>query len=859
MSDISEQQMDELIAAMNKSAGSLGKIADNYATGRTGPLAKEAKAQSNAARQAQMLDTKATKEHSSAVTNTTKAIKEYGAKISSLFSFEKIRESTVAYGKELTKTYRDLSNYGQSFSGSLFKMGQMAARAGLPLEQFAEAVRHNSVVVNQLGVQRFADLSKRVRQLTQQAGMYGLTVEQLNQFGLDMMETQRLAGKNLSSVSGEAMARRIQGFALNVTAVSDALGAQREVVMRLTQESLRSEAAASAARLNAMKGLDAYNDAMMDAVAALAAQPGEAGKQLSKGLADAFGSINGSLFTDLGRDFISVGQQGAMRLIDQANERIARGEDSQLVAMETVAKLSSELRSPQALESLRLLAQTSGPAADSARRVLGIANDLKEYTLQNVEQKKKEREQADAMSSFMLSWGNTVATLKGALIDGFLTPFMTMDKIDPQKVEAFWKQINDMGPVLKDFAARFGELLTTFLTPANLKLAGDTLITVVQLAASTTKVVGGIIGQIANVFKIFHDGMKMLFGEKVAGAATALAAFTAWFGGKALLNAVMGFFARTISGNLVNVNGRVVNVNGGGGAGLGDFLDGDIGGGEGKGKKGRRGGNQRARRLRARGFKRGLRGAALEGFVEEGVRKSGRLGRMVSRIPGAKAVGAIGGRLTGVGRAMSAPLKAVGKFGGPVTAALVAGLTIADAANTIKDINEQVAAGKMTPQEARKALGKMAGATTGTLAGSVIGGIVGQALIPIPGVGAAIGAAAGGALGNWAGGKVGGFIANVTAPKAPPKPASPSVPQSRAGAAQPRTVATQPRVLDDRIVAQMRTDAILGDKAAAEQLRKIEESIRNQTAILVSQQTKNTQAVKETTNTIRSTGGFAGT
>ena len=858
MSDISEQQMDELISAMNKSAGSLGKIASSM--GDTTQASAAAKANSNAGRQAQMEDTRATQQHSKAVQESASFIKRYGARITGLFSIDRIEDGLTNYGKELTKTYRDLSNYGQSFAGNMFKLGQLAGQAGLPLEQFAAAVRKNSVVVNQLGgVTRFAELSKRVRTLTQQAGMYGYTVEQLNDFGLDMLETQRLAGKNLANISSEVMSRRIQSFALNVTAVSDALGAQREIVMEMAMENLRSEAAASAARLNSLRGLDAYNDAMMDAVAALAAQPGEAGKMLSKGLADAFGSINGALFTDLGKDFIAAGQSSGLAVIDEANRRIAAGEDSQIVAMETVSKLAEQLQNPETMQSLRLLAQTGN---ESANRILAIADNLKTYTKADLDAKKKERMSTDNLSDFMLSWQNTLNTLKGALIDGFLTPFMTMGKLDPAKVQAFWDQINNMAPVLKDFAKQFGTLLTTFLTPSNLRMAGDALIGFTKLAITATQTIGGIVGQISNAFKIFHDGAELLFGKEFAGLATVLAGVTAWFGSKALINAVMGFFMRSISGNLVTVHGRVVNVNGGaGGAGdIGDLLD---GGGDGKkkgggGGRGRRGGRMdaRLRALKNKGLKKGLKGIELEKYMLEGATKAGRFERMAARIPGGKALTAFGGRMAGMGRVMSGPMKAIGRFGGPVTAALVAGLTIADATNTIKDINEAVASGKMTPQDARKALGKMVGATSGSIAGSVIGGIVGQALIPIPGVGAIIGAGVGGAIGNWAGGAAGKFVAGVTAPKTPPVTGTPQ--GARAAAAQPRAVTAQPRVLDDRIVAQLRTDAILGDRGAIDQLRKIEEGLRNQTAILASQQAKQTQAVRETNYTLKSAGGFGG-
>lgn len=870
MSDISEQQMDELISAMNKSAGSLSKIADGA---QAASIKKDnrADAVSNAARQAKAEDTRQTKEHSSAVKKSVDGFTKLAGTIAGFFTAKNIIDASTRYGQELTKTYRDLSNYGQSFSGNLLRLGQLAGKAGLPLDQFAAAVKHNSVVINQLGIVRFAELSKGVRKLTQQAGMYGFTVEQLNEFGIDLMETQRAAGKNLSAMSADSMAHRIQGFALNVTAVSDALGAQRDVVMQMTVDALRQENVASAARLNNMRGMSEYNDAITDATAALAAQPGEAGKLLSKGLADAFGSINGSLFTDLGQSFIQAGVGAGAQVIDEANKRLAAGEDAQKVAMDVAKNMDAVLNNDAQLESLRLLAQTKGPAAQAAQQLLAIARDVKVYSQADLDAKKKDRAQADAVTGFMLSFGDVVNRLKGSLIEGFLTPFMTMGKLDPAKVEEFWKGIESLALELQKFGTQFAELMKTFFTRENITALGSGIIGVIKLTMEVTKAIGGIVGMMTSAFKVVHDSMKFLFGEKFAGFATVLAGLTAWFASKALINAIMGGLTKMISGDLVTVTGRVVNVNGGGaGGGFGDY--GDLDGKEkGKGGAGGRRGTSRAmdarlRKLKASGMSKGLQGEQLAKYMMKGARgnvATRAFARVADPIESLVSKGGMaGGALKGVGK--------IGSFVGKHAGALGGVLMAVSAVSSLNEIKDAVAAGKMTPEEGKKASLKMlggmaagiggsliAGAAAGAIMGSVVpgpgtvlGGIVGGAV----GLGAAVlGGAAASSAGSWATGKAYDAIAGK--PAAASAPGSPAA-VSRAGAATPN-VTPKPRVLDDRIVAQMRTDAILGDKGAIEALRKIEESLRNQTAILASQQAKNTQAVRETNSTLKTAGGFA--
>ena len=274
MSDITEHQMSEFLQAMQKSAGSLGKIADKFGGGSSGK-AKAVDQVSKDLKTARKDDTKSIKEHWQTVKDATHSADAFNKTITRAaesFAGGWIFAELVKYGSENVKVYQDLSNYGQNFGGSMLRMSQQAAAAGLPLETFAKVIRNNSVVVAQMGTQAFFGLNKEIRKNIQSAGMYGMTMDQLGDFTAQYIETQRLAGKNIKAMSGPQTAREIQDFASNLTAMTDLMGTNRDEVMKSTMQQMQTGTVEATMRMNNINGMDSYNKAIMGAVADLNAQ-----------------------------------------------------------------------------------------------------------------------------------------------------------------------------------------------------------------------------------------------------------------------------------------------------------------------------------------------------------------------------------------------------------------------------------------------------------------------------------------------------------------------------------------------------------------------------------------------------------
>ena len=103
-------------------------------------------------------------------------------------------------------------------------------------------------------------------------------------------------------------------------------------------------------------------------------------------------------------------------------------------------------------------------------------------------------------------------------------------------------------------------------------------------------------------------------------------------------------------------------------------------------------------------------------------------------------------------------MKGIGRVGGAALMALGPALAFADKASELNPFEGPHYNEDGTEKKALQATGEVVGTTAGALGGvagglegAAAGALVGQALIPIPGVGAAIGAVAGGIAGGWLG------------------------------------------------------------------------------------------------------------
>lgn len=74
----------------------------------------------------------------------------------------------IRYSERLLTTYQDLTKYGASFSGDLFKMAQAATRGFMSLDEFSKVIKTNSDILSTLGgdvdkgMNKFVDIQNKL-------------------------------------------------------------------------------------------------------------------------------------------------------------------------------------------------------------------------------------------------------------------------------------------------------------------------------------------------------------------------------------------------------------------------------------------------------------------------------------------------------------------------------------------------------------------------------------------------------------------------------------------------------------------------------------------------------------------------
>lgn len=134
-------------------------------------------------------------------------------------------------------TFMRLYNSGVTFQKGIFEMRKAAGMASMPLENFANLVMESTAVVAALGENGAVSLgmiAKQTRELTRAQGMYGMSLEQMNEHTANYLEIQRMQGL-LQIQSRQELARSNAEYTKNLTLFSQALGKSREAISEETE------------------------------------------------------------------------------------------------------------------------------------------------------------------------------------------------------------------------------------------------------------------------------------------------------------------------------------------------------------------------------------------------------------------------------------------------------------------------------------------------------------------------------------------------------------------------------------------------------------------------------------------------
>lgn len=580
MTEITNEQFERYIQSVQNSMGLMDKIVRQYGNGNArGPsglneprrkLERDLNASFTKVNNhmrgfgegVRLLDTR-TRELGSSFVDLTKRFAG-GAIIGTVL------DQMIRVGTHWVDHYRELVNVGQDFNGSMLQMARTAAQAGMPLADFANYVKKNSRIMATFGSKDVTQLAKSVRKASHQVGMYGYTIEGMNDVTATWLEMQRLQGAREIVNRAEA-SKSILTMAKNVTELSATFGTAREVIM----EQMKQLASSSEVRIgmltdSALQNNPVFQEAL-GAASAMQGKGGEMFRDLFQNMA-AFGSaINSSTEKQLRE----AGLDGPVERMMQNYMAALRSQSVDgLSATRTAAEQIVKFVDQNAGQ-LRVMGQYN----EGVRGIIAMADDLRGINWEERARQETITKRYNSLTDKLLSLDDKLNDLKGRFLDGLLSG-----------LEAFGHQIDEFRK------SESWELLQFSLFKLGKAAGGIAMNLLAALANVNPNDVQNFIQGVATVGRLFVGLGEMMvkflsageqLGEAIGSVIPGLGKFAGGIAGLIAAFAVLKMvptmlmkFAGNLMGTRVGsmrVNAGVVTVNGRpvGGAG------GGVGGGSG--------------------------------------------------------------------------------------------------------------------------------------------------------------------------------------------------------------------------------------------------------------------------------------
>lgn len=523
MADVTQEQFERYMEELRANSGAMGKLSKSLSEAhRQEEKARQAQKQSmrkdeharSRDKLAEQIDK--TAQGFQNLQGDTDDLRNSFRNFARMFIGGALLTQMIDGAESLVRTYKDVAESGQTFNGSVFGVARAAAEAGMPLKEFAATLKKNSKVMATYGQKPVMEMAKQVRQNTERFGMYGYTIDGLNDVTMEYMATQRLFG-NRNVVQNERTVASAQKLAHQIGALAKTTGESREHILKMTMDAMRDVALTSRFIGNQHSMMQGFSDAAQQSIAIMASLPGEAGAILSKFVSQTVGWGN-SLFAQGSELFINAGMGQILGVMDQLQREILKGGDGvEGATWQAIEAFKQNVVQQQ--DSLRVLAMSGNKEAET---ILGIYAEL-----QNVTKEKYDAAQADLnntknLSAFMLSFSNIMQRL----LNSFLGPiFGGMEKMD-EKMAALVNSPSFIA--LEQNIAHLGGQLGAFfqnMKPEDMKDFADgvkglvtgmfTILTWMGKLASGFMSVVNSVNESKGAFAALVAGLGMIIGGKL--------------------------------------------------------------------------------------------------------------------------------------------------------------------------------------------------------------------------------------------------------------------------------------------------------------------------------------------------------
>jgi hypothetical protein len=422
---------------------------------------------------------------------------------------------------DMTKSFRTLSDVGQTFGGSMFAMAEAAGAANLSMEEFADFMTKNSRVVASIGTKSFSDMGNQVRQNIKEFGMFGLTTSEVNDVVGDYAETLRLMG-SLQSFTTSQAANATKDLIQETSALSYLTGKSRKEILKDTNQAMQDSSLA--AKMSTMTA-DAQQNlikSLQSATAQFAAQPGEVGASLSKMLTQtiAYSEAGGSAMTEFGQSIRGLAP-AVFPIMDEFAKKVANG----TATIEEQDEFLKQFKEAVPTQTLINLA-ASGDA--TAKQFLSMVQQMRVFTEEDRKRTKADLEAAEAkakdskaFTDFMLNLEDNYKRVLGGFTEGFMKAFQSFNQ---GQMSIPWDKIREgalsLGTWFGHLIADTGTLIQWFNNTLNVL---QKLGTGIEWIASAFTAISNIVSPLTTKLNELTNGTGALTSLFVGGLTVAVA------------------------------------------------------------------------------------------------------------------------------------------------------------------------------------------------------------------------------------------------------------------------------------------------------------------------------------------------
>lgn len=376
--------------------------------------------------------------------------------------------STIAFEiidsfRQMNQTYRKLTDVGQRFGGSIFKMEQVAGASGLSLEQFARSVERSSILVSQMGdingqgAKAFMQYQTGVRDSLKQFGYYGMSLSQVTDATDDYAETLRENGQ-WEKMSNLQRRNSTVAFIKDIASMSAAAGKSREELLKIVNEAERNPVTQAIMSQLGPKEQAAL-DRSMSVLGAIGS--GNAGKTMTNWLSQTIASRGMTWNTDFGKAAIHSGMSAVNPQMESiANEITKNGGIMTPEVLQRIQAMRQQIGGH--LDNLNWLAQFGDPQTkEGAMQMITWFNETRGFD--PVKFAKKQAEAAaqrnDGFTQDIEMFETNLHALTGALRDGFFGGLVSMipGADSKQATKQFADELKHAQTVLKGFGRYLGK------------------------------------------------------------------------------------------------------------------------------------------------------------------------------------------------------------------------------------------------------------------------------------------------------------------------------------------------------------------------------------------------------------------